>query len=101
MEHKRGNIKLTAILGFVVLIIGMVWYIGMPKRFDDRGTVKIEIPANVAKTTAKSYDPQKEYFYEEEYVVTKEKTWIPFKFKNDTVYKSGKQFMSKNCDCGS
>jgi hypothetical protein len=100
MEHRQGY-QIKIMFAYILLCICSLWYIGVPKEYESRGESEREIPAKEAKVVVQNYNPKLNYFLKEEYILNKQKTFVPFRFKKDTVYKSGQRLMTKSCDCGS
>lgn len=89
----RQSIKITIILAFIVSVISLVWYVGLPKEREATVTKKTDIPGIEAKDRIKTYDPKYSYYYSQDFVVVRNKTMIPFKYVNDTIYRGKMQAM--------
>lgn len=94
MEHRKYA-KIAIGLAFLLIVTCCTWYIGIPKVSEERKTIKTPIPTMEARAVVKNFNPNFKYFLKEDIIISKEKTWIPFKYNIDTLYRTNKSLMYK------
>jgi hypothetical protein len=87
MEFRK-NIKIAIILLFTIVCVSSFWYIGVPKETEKKVSKEIDIPTVEAKTIVKDFSPDYRYYSNQNFVIVRNKTAIPFKYVNDTIYRS-------------
>jgi len=95
MEHRK-SIKGLIIVSFLLLITGFIWYLAVPKQYDDKVTIDKVIPSKEAITFVDKFNPSREYYFSQDVLLQKNKTWIPFVFKTDTIQKTQQKIYNRD-----
>jgi hypothetical protein len=95
VEYRR-NILLKIILSALILIPILIWFRLTPSSYETMEIVREVVPQEKLIRNNKDIDINKEYYTEEQMLVKKERTWIPFYVKTtDTIQTTGKKGWSR------